>query len=205
MISALVEGYAVGLSLIILIGPVLFVLINTTLESGVKSGIAIALGIFISDVIAVALCYTGSAHFTPSGLSMKTLSFGGALITLFLGARYLTSPPLHPRSKDSSKKEPLRGLTKPFLKGFAVNFINPFVFLVWLGIISIAQERYPRSSEHLIYLAATLLGILSLDLCKATFAERLRPLLEGQQLRLIMRCSGVILVLFGLRLAIGIL
>lgn len=198
MFSAFIEGYLIGLSLVVLIGPVLFVLVNTTLEGGLKSGLAVALGIFLSDIIAVAICLEGSAHLSPSALSMRALSIGGAILTLSLGTRYLLSAP--PVFEKRERKVHIIGLYKPLIRGFAVNFINPFVFLVWMGIIAFAKERTAESGALIIYLFATLLGILSLDVSKAVFAERLLPTLAPKRLGDIMKGSGAILILFGLRL-----
>ena len=61
---AFIEGYLLGLLLIVLIGPVLFVLLNITLTQGRRHGIAVALGICMSDLGLVWLLFQGSAQLT---------------------------------------------------------------------------------------------------------------------------------------------
>ena len=56
---SILEGYVIGLGMVIFIGPVFFLLLNSSLQSGVKAGVAVALGIIVSDIICVALCYYG--------------------------------------------------------------------------------------------------------------------------------------------------
>ena len=73
----LLEGYLTGLALIVLIGPVLFVLLRATLERGRPHGFAVALGIFVSDVIAVLLCTLGLARFLRDGQVQMWLALGG--------------------------------------------------------------------------------------------------------------------------------
>ena len=205
MIIAMLEGYCLGLALVILIGPVLFVLMNATLERGLSNGIAVALGIFVSDLLVVWLCYQGSGELATSELGQRWLAFGGGLITLSLGLKYLISPtlkrpPLTPDRQEYTQAHHLSSLAHSWLKGFGVNFINPFVFIVWLGIISIAQQRYPQAEQHIGFLIMTLGGILTLDLGKAFYAHRLIPALAPLRLKQVQRVSGVILALFSVRL-----
>lgn len=192
---ALLEGYAVGLSLVVLIGPVLFVLINETLAHGRASGLAVAFGIFLSDVLIVSLCYSGSAGVSLSPALTWWLSLLGALILALMGLRYLSAPPLKP----SNEATPALGVLKNFSQGVAVNLINPFVFLVWFGIIGLARQRHSNSSDQVVYLSAVTLGILTLDVSKALLANRLAPLLAPRVLKRLQSASGVALLLFSLR------
>ena len=44
------QGVTLGITLAFLMGPALFVLLQTSLNRGLKAGLFIALGIFLSDV-----------------------------------------------------------------------------------------------------------------------------------------------------------
>lgn len=192
---ALLEGYAVGLSLVVLIGPVLFVLVNATLTQGRASGLAVALGIFLSDVLIVSLCYSGSAGVSLSPELAWWLSSLGGLVLAMMGLRYLSAPPI----TELSNPSPALGLFKSVTQGVAVNLINPFVFLVWFGIIGLARQRYPEAQAQVIYLSAVTFGILTLDVSKALLAHKLAPLLTPSGLKRLQRASGVALLLFSLR------
>ena len=194
---AFIEGYLLGLSLIILIGPVFFVLLYSTLEHGIMNGLAVALGIFISDVFIVGICLQGGEDWLKSEMVQMALTGGGGVITLGLGIHYLKTQPLSLLEKPDLNS---RGVFSFFIKGFAVNFINPFVFLVWLGILSTVQYRYPTYSQQLLFLSATLAGILTLDLSKVFLAQSIKSLLKPQFLKRILKGSGFILILFSLRL-----
>jgi len=196
-VSAFLEGYLIGLSLVILIGPVLFVLLNSTLQGGRASGTAVALGIFMSDVFIVALCYLGSAGLEMSEERIQALCWLGAAVLIGLGYRYLSAPPPEPRGDQALSAG---GLLSSFAQGVAVNLINPFVFFVWLGLITLARQRFPLEAEQLTSLSATLLGILTLDLSKVFLAGSLRAWLSPQRLALAQRLSGWLLLLFSARL-----
>ena len=87
-----VEGYLTGLALIVLIGPVLFVLLRTTLDQGRAAGFAVVAGIFVGDVIAVLLCAYGVAGAIQQRWLQVYLALGGGLLLLGLGVRYLLRP-----------------------------------------------------------------------------------------------------------------
>ena len=122
---ALIEGYLAGLTLVILIGPVLFVLLHATLTQGRLSGVAVALGIFISDVLAVELCLWGGGEWVRSAQVQTLLAGSGGLILLVLGLRYFLTSPLNLVTQPSLSTTKLSGF---LLKGFLVNFVNPFAF-----------------------------------------------------------------------------
>lgn len=192
-----VEGYATGLALIVLIGPVLFVLLQATWARGRSNGLAVAFGIFVSDVIAVLLCAFGVGPYLESPAVRPWLAWGGAALLLGFGVSALRGPPT-----TSPRPAPIKwaGLAGDFARGFAVNFINPFVFMVWIGLIGAATQRHGFGRALAAYLGGCLLGILTLDVTKVVLAERLRVLLKPTVLRRIMRVAGVALVAFAIRL-----
>jgi threonine/homoserine/homoserine lactone efflux protein len=195
----LLEGYATGLALIVLIGPVLFVLVQSTLERGKSHGFAVALGIFVSDVIAVLLCGLGAAAFFDDPGVQPWLALGGAVLLVGLGLRYLIKPTLNRPVDESPTAASWAGF---FAKGFLVNFVNPFVFMVWLGIIGAAAARHGYDRDLVGFMSGAVLGVFTLDLLKVLLAHRLRPLLKPKVLRVVLRISGLLLLGFGVRLIV---
>lgn len=191
------EGYVAGLALIVLIGPVLFVLLQATLERGRGPGFAVALGIFVSDITAVLLCTFSVARFLQDPGVERWLALGGAALVLGFGVWYLVAPGV---KAAQDVKLNARGWLGFFIRGFGVNFINPFVFMVWIGIIGAATVRHGYDLDLAWFLTGTVLGILTLDSLKVVFAHRIRPLLAPRVLKIVFRVSGVLLVGFGLRL-----
>ena len=53
------QGYLLGLSMIVFIGPVFFLLIRISLEFGTSAGVWVAIGIIISDILCVILSFLG--------------------------------------------------------------------------------------------------------------------------------------------------
>ena len=195
----LLEGYLTGLALVVLIGPVLFVLLRSTLERGRAAGLAVALGIFASDVLAVALCALGLASRLQDPRVGPWLAGAGGLLLLGFGGRYLIAPALAPPEDGRLSALTLAGF---FGRGFLVNFVNPFVFMVWIGIVGLGATRHGAGPGLAAYLVGAVLGILTLDLTKVLLAHRLRPLLAPRALAIVLRVSGVLLLGFGVRLLV---
>jgi threonine/homoserine/homoserine lactone efflux protein len=196
---AFLEGYLVGLALIVLIGPVLFVLLGSTLEHGRLYGFAVAIGIFTSDIVAVGLCALGLGPWLQGPAASFWLALLGGCLLAGLGLRYL----IWPRLGDPKPARPTAaGWLQHFTKGFLVNFVNPFVFAVWLGITTLAVERHGYDLDLALFLAGAVLGILSLDTAKVLLAHRIRPWLRSARMTLAFRLSGLLLLGFGLRLVL---
>ena len=195
---AFIEGYLLGLLLIVLIGPVLFVLLNITLTQGRRHGIAVALGICMSDLGLVWLLFQGSAQLTILEEIQNLIAIAGGIIVISLGIKYFLFPQA---IKTMQSQAPFNlSLLSAFLKGVAVNAINPFVFAVWLGIIGLARQRYHQPVEQITFLMASIAGIITLDLSKVALAHHLNTYLSAHRFIMIQKGSGVVLILFGLRL-----
>ena len=191
------KGYILGLGMILFIGPVFFLLLSISLQLGTKAGILVALGILLSDVVCVYLCYFGVASFLYEPDSKLWVSLAGGIILMLLGVKYL----IKPASKLEIQSEVL-GLDylACFIKGFLVNFVNPFVFLVWIGVIAYLHETKLSEHDSYIYLAGTLCAILSTDLLKVFSARQLKSILKPKALKFIFRICGIALICFGIRL-----
>lgn len=194
---AIWEGYLVGLAMVVFLGPVFFTLLQVTLEHGYKFGFAIVWGILISDVVVVALCFLGASDLFSSTENQFWIALLGSFVLFALGLKYIIKPDLN---TNTSLKVSAVSLSAYFIKGFLVNFVNPFVFIVWISTITYAESKYPEGDSALFFLIAALLGILTIDSIKVLISNKLKPFLKGVFLRRIFFIIGLILIAFGVRL-----
>jgi len=194
---AFAEGFLIGLGMVIFIGPVFFTLIKSALSYGFWAGMMVALGIFISDVVCVGLCSFGAIPYFKNPENQFWLALGGSFILVSIGLKYLIKPNTN---VDKDLKLRAGHYTTYFAKGFIVNFVNPFVFLVWIGVIGLAQTKHGSGQELWVFLGAALLGILVTDSAKVVFADRIKKLIQPKFLRKAYQVIGVVMIGFGMRL-----
>lgn len=192
---ALLEGYLWGLAMIAFVGPVFFTLLQNTLEKGRTAGIMVALGIIVSDIVAVALCTAGTVAFLQKAENNTYVSITGAVILFAIGGRYIIKP-----SPSTEGKITAGGLTGAFASGFLVNFVNPFVFGVWLTVIGYAGNKFGFDGGLYYYLLGCLLGIFTTDSLKVLLAHRIKAFIQPRNLMIAYRVIGVVMVGFGIRL-----
>ncbi len=199
--DAFVAGYILGFAFIVFIGPVLFTLIQATLQWGYKVGMGVALGIIVSDVIAVVLCYYGAAMLFQDKEVQWYIALGGAALLTAMGLKYLIAPP-DPHAEQI--KPGNRQVLAAFIKGFLVNGVNPFVFIVWIGVIGTAGQKYGYDADLWLYLTGALLAIFINDVAKVLLAHYIKPFLKGRALEYIYRGVGGLLVVFAVILVVRV-
>jgi arginine exporter protein ArgO len=60
------QGVLLGLTFAVLIGPAFFALIQTSIHRGFRFGFFLAIGIFLSDLVALLVCYFGATQILGS-------------------------------------------------------------------------------------------------------------------------------------------
>lgn len=193
---ALFTGLLLGLGTLLFIGPVFFYLIKSTLESGFKAGIFVALGIILGDILCLLIALYGSNEFMTRPTFVLWASIIGGALLLFMGLKYVLKPNLDTTVKGRLQRS---SLLVYGINGFLINFVNPFVFAVWFGFVSYTKALYDNGTA-VFSLVITLSVIFSTDVLKALFAERISWLIEPQKLMNIFRVFGALMICFSIRL-----
>lgn len=186
-----------GLSTLLFIGPVFFYLLKSSLEAGIKAGIAVAIGIIIGDIIYVLLVLKGLGEFLENEENSKWMALAGGLLLVGMGIKYL----FFPSSKTAvSVKLPSKSFSIYALNGFLINFINPFVFGVWVVFLTINQTKFESRISIIISMSTILAVIFITDLLKAFFAHKLKKIMNPARLKVMYKVFGAVMIGFGIRL-----
>lgn len=195
------NGLKLGIVLAFLIGPVFFTIIQTSIERGFRNGVLVSLGVSLSDLMYVTICYFGLVQFinNPQFRIFLAYAGGGILILfgvyqLFIKSRRRMTAPLD----GSSEKKSYRY----FAKGFVINGMSPMVLIFWIGAISIASLDfgYTKGIEFFIFFATVLGTVLLTDVLKAYLADKLRSLITHRLMTIVNVVVGICLIVFGVRL-----
>ncbi len=205
LISAIAEGIGLGLTLAILTGPAFFALLQTSIRNGYKSGIAFSIGVFLSDATLILLSYQGALRlFSEPKNSFIIGIVGGTILIMFGIFNVFQKHPLNLEVGEEKldKLTPQKvTLSVSAMKGFAINLINPFVIIFWVGVVSVESARYKFSSLDVFSVfCSALLTVLSTDILKSMAAQKITSFLSPQILIWVNRIAGVILIISGFAL-----
>ena len=200
--DAVLHGFLLGLGFIVFLGPVFFYLLKHALEKGFWVGFSIALGIVIGDFVCIVICALGAIPFFNNPNNQFWIGILGSFILLGLGVKFILKPETKTTSTIDTlpKKISKANYISYFVQGFLINFINPFVFVIWIGIIGYAESEYgDNKNELFLFLGSALLAILFTDLTKVYFAQKIKKFLTPNFLKRLSQVFGIILIVFGLR------
>ncbi|MDR1182177.1 MAG: LysE family transporter [Bacteroidales bacterium] len=196
---ALLEGLLLGLPFVFAIGPALFSILQTSVNKGFYSGMQLAIGISISDILLMSSCYFGFAQNIESDKFQIALGIVGTVFLLIYGIyifRKKKVASLQDRKEQINLNLKINwmGVFSEIGKGFVLNFMNPFLWVFWFTIISSGTAGKGKPDAILFMLGIAIM-IFSTDLLKAFFANRITTLLSEKVLLIINKVAGILLIL----------
>ncbi len=195
----IIQGLLLGFGTAFLLGPVFFTLLKNALKFGKIAGIATALGIVFSDIVVILICFIATAPLIESIKTEPLVKILGSSILLIMGIRLIFWPAENYEGSSSTANNSFKNHLKCFVQGFLVNGVNPFVFVVWIGFVSIGQSKYDQS-DLLFFITSILSGIFLTDILKSIFASRILPYLAPKYLKKAYFIIGILLLSFAARL-----
>jgi len=208
------QAIGIGFLLSVMIGPVFFVLLETSITKGVKSALAIDFGVLISDILYVIFASIFVDQIKSLGTGDNKIIFGLIGGSIFIG--YGVYNLLKKQSNFKNLENPevveltasiaaTNSQTKDYfllgLKGFLLNLANPLVIFYWMSVLSLATQLSPSKSNfpwEFIFVGIVILTFFGIDILKILAAKKLRPLVTPNLLNALNRLIGIIFSLFGI-------
>lgn len=191
-----------GILLAFTIGPVFFVLLETSATKGFTSALIFDLGVILADIIFICL-----AFFSTNKLLDKIkddpnfLVFGGVLLIVYGFISFIkTSKSFRSIVRDYQKVKIQKDYWKLFVKGFLLNFINIGVLLGWLGFIVIGTSITSSENGVLVFISTMLITYFITDLFKMAAAKRLKNRLTPKRIYKTKKIVALVILGFGVLL-----
>jgi len=170
----------VGFFTAFIMGPVFWVLLETSITKGFKAAVAFDLGVMFADVCFIGICYLGSFQLLEDDQNKQGLFVLGGTILLLYGLFSWINR--NKKSKDQPEiqesKENYFGLAA---KGFAINILNVGVFIFWGGVTIVSSPASGKSfTSFVLFFSIVLLSYFITDLLKISVANRFKSLLTGK-------------------------
>jgi threonine/homoserine/homoserine lactone efflux protein len=199
IVNALLSGFFLSF----MVGPVFFVLLETSATKGIKQAIIFDLGVIFADIIFIILSYYGSYALLNKIKDDPRLFFAGGILLFAYGLitfikekrrKIILDPKLVVVEKVNSF-----GI---FLKGFLLNFINVGVLGFWLALVIVISSNLGMNGERVfLYFSTIIIAYFITDLGKIVLAKQLKSKLTPQVITKIRKIMGIILMVIGLAVA----
>jgi threonine/homoserine/homoserine lactone efflux protein len=184
-----------------MIGPVFFVLLETSVVKGFRAAVMFDLGVVLADVIFILIAFFSSYRLIQSIKNDPALFIFGGLVMLTYGIISFV------KNKNESKKsideiDP-KELAKTnyltlFIKGFFLNFINIGVLGFWLAIlITIGPQLELKAPRMITFFSTLILSYFVTDIFKILLAKQLRNQLNPKNILLIKKFISIVLIICG--------
>ena len=199
----IIQAIFLGLTLSILVGPVFFALIQTSIRRGFKAGIYFAVGIFLSDLTCIILINLGVSQLVSNPKYSTGIGVGGGILLMLFGLYEI----IHKEKKrvqsdevDASQPQEQRLFTN-MIKAYFMNILTPSVFFFWIFWAAQVNAKYGSDLKRvMLFFLITLLTVLAIDTFKVYLANQLKKIMTDKVLLLVRRIAGVVLIIFGLYL-----
>ena len=204
MIDNILAAIPFGIILSFTIGPVFFVLLETSATKGFKSALIFDSGVILADILFILVAFYSTNNLVEKIKDDPSfLVFGGVLLTAYGVISFIkTSKSFRAIVKEYHKIEFQKNYGKLFMKGFLLNFINIGVLLGWLGFIIIGNSIADTQDGVYVFLTTILAVYFLVDLVKIAIAKKLKNKLTPRRIFKTKKIIALVILGFGVLLLV---
>ena len=198
MIEDIQAAIPLGFFLAFMIGPVFFMLIETSITKGVSAAIAFDIGVIIADALFIAVAYFSSFQLLENLSNLPGLYvFGGTILSVY-GLIILIKKPNEKQIENEFNNTTKANYFQLFIKGFLLNFINIGVLVFWLGVVVVTGPSFENSiNRFVVFFSTLLIAYFLTDLVKIILAKQLKKKLTPKIIIKIKKIIGALLIICG--------
>lgn len=198
MLNEIITAVYLGALLSFLIGPVFFVLLETSATKGFRAAFMFNVGVITADILFILVAYFSSYRLIESVKDQPALFiFGGLVMFMYGVVSYvkLRSNKIENVVVDLAKKNYLTLMGK----GFLLNFINIGVLGFWLMILIVVGPTMNMNPNKIfVFFAVILATYLTVDMGKILLAKKLKNKLTIANVTKVKKITSIILMIFGI-------
>jgi threonine/homoserine/homoserine lactone efflux protein len=201
------QGILLGLTFAVLLGPAFFSLIQTSIHRGFKSGALLALGIFLSDLFALIVCYFGASQILGNDPRENMyFSIIGGIILIIFGTYTFSRKVIPAVNGENNIDVAVPAFYVYIIKGFLLNALNPGMWFLWITIVVSVGAKYGVNNQSiLIFLSGILITIFATDIMKCFVSNQIKKFVNARVMTWMNRIVGIVLIGFGTYLIINVL
>lgn len=207
MLHDILTAIPLGILLAFTIGPVFFVLLETSITKGFRAAMVFDIGVICGDLVFILIAYFSTNQLLEKLKDDPSLFFLGGVIMLSYGiisfVKQKKSFKLQIEIDVKDEINQPNNYLNLFFKGFLLNFINIGVLGFWLVmIISFGPKLNMEPNRIIVFIGTILIVYLIIDSIKIIIAKQLKSKLTSFIIYKIKSVISVILIIFGVFLMI---
>ncbi|WP_397447674.1 LysE family translocator [Polaribacter sp. R77954] len=192
----------IGFFMSFMIGPVFFMLIQTSILKGAKAAITFNLGVIFGDITFILIAYYGSRSLLEKIKDDPRLFFIGGFVLIIYGLITYFDKENKKEAIASAKtiEVPIvqNNYVKLFFKGYFLNFINIGVLAFWLGTVLVIGPTLNMNQKAIFaYFGVIIIAYFITDLGKIFLAKQLKNKMTPIIIFRIKKIMGIILIICG--------
>ncbi|RKS99440.1 LysE family translocator [Flavobacterium sp. 123] len=201
MINDIITGIPWGIFLSFMIGPVFFILLETSITKGFRAALVFDLGVVLGDIFFIAIAYLGSYRLIQSLKDKPALFMFGGMLMLVYGIISFVKLKKEGKIKYAliDKEIIKKNYLSLFIKGFLLNVINIGVLGFWLAIIiSVGPKLEMQTSRMITFFISVIVSYLLIDCIKIVLAKQLKTKLTPSNILKVKKGISIVLIIFGI-------
>jgi len=198
MLEALLYGTLTGVALCLTFGTVFFSLVQNSVDNGFGTGVKIASGVFVSDLIFVFFAIFGTALLPDISNSQHWIAGAGIIFLIVLGLNNF----INGQPKIAYPKTRFGNLLYYFTTGFLLNALNPVNFITWVTIATyIRSNLHFNMSQVIAFFSASVVAVFVVECAIAFYANKLKRLFTPKVVLIFNRVTGAVFILIACQIA----
>lgn len=221
MLEIILAALGLGFFLSFSLGPVFFELINTSLRKGFRAAFLMEIGVLLSDIIYLFLALFSASKAIEYMSAFPNIKYiFGSIFLLFgivsiiknlkpsdISIEKLNKPKDNKATEEFLDNLDALGIPEKiktnyignFMKGLALNAINPSVLVFWIVVCSSSIKSLNLDNQGiLIFFTITLAVMFGIDILKIYFASKLQRYITPKFLQIIGISIGIIMFSVGI-------
>jgi threonine/homoserine/homoserine lactone efflux protein len=204
-LPGLILAYSAFLLAIASPGPNVLAILGTSMASGRKAGLALALGIAAGSFCWAMLTFSGlSALLASYAEALAIIKIAGGMYLLLLAVKALRSAAATRDIETAAHAVDRINLFRYFQRGLLVQMTNPKAALAWIAIFSLGlQTNAPSWVGISLVLGTSLLSLLIHLLYALAFSTEVMARAYGRARRWIQAALGGLFAFAGIKLLLS--
>jgi len=198
MLQALFYGTLTGIALCLTFGTVFFSLVQNSVDNGFRTGVKIAFGVFVCDIIFVFFAIFGTAFLPDISGFQQWVAAAGVVFLIILGVSNF----IHGQPKIAYPKTRFGNLLYYFTTGFLLNGLNPVNFITWVTIATYIRSNFHYNlNEVILFFSASVIAVFVVECAIAFYANRLKYFFTPKVVTIFSKVTGVVFILIACQIA----